>query len=295
MRPVSARPSESPQRRPPHAGEARSRSRQRADQSSALNEGLPTKGRRVRRRGREAPRHGPSTKASPRRGGETKDLSLPGARRRPQRRPPHEGEASWSFRLLSSTADFPQRRPPHEGEARHRHHDPRHPSTPPQRRPPHEGEASLLLRQELRPLGLPSTKASPRRGGEPRGGVTGGFVFSPSTKASPRRGGETHQRWPGPCRQTPQRRPPHEGEASGGSSLVMCARSRPSTKASPRRGGEKDVGDNERMTIHTLNEGLPTKGRRERRGRQRTYDHSHPQRRPPHEGEARKTWETTNV
>ena len=63
------------------------------------------------------------------------------------------------------------------------------------------------------------------------------------------------------CCANPQRRPPHEGEASSGS----CTTPSPSP---------------------TLNEGLPTKGRRAQRGLEVGGVVECPQRRPPHEGEA---------
>ena len=108
---------------------------------SSLNEGLPTKGRRgltvAQRRAVECP----STKASPRRGGEdTKALRVV-FRVGPQRRPPHEGEASSGKSQVELALAAPQRRPPHEGEASH---------------------DGVRLPAPLQP----STKASPRRGGE---------------------------------------------------------------------------------------------------------------------------------
>ena len=181
----------------------------------------------------------PSTKASPRRGGEPGGGGgYPREAPPPQRRPPHEGEARWKALTDAAVAAGPQRRPPHEGEARswfggsgrsstsalneglptkgRRARDV--PSTPsrvvPQRRPPHEGEARQGAPSLPLPDSGPSTKASPRRGGElgAAGLPVRGLV--PSTKASPRRGGEMNRNSAHGWARHPQRRPPHEGEAS---------------------------------------------------------------------------------
>ena len=276
-----------PQRRPPHEGEARRETGANELDRCPLNEGLPTKGRRAREQaGRTACMH-PSTKASPRRGGER------------SRRP---STASWGS---------PQRRPPHEGEARcpaPRGRGPRWPSLNeglptkgrrgdafgrvvaglniPQRRPPHEGEASTLMRG----VGAVFTWLPQRR--PPHEGEARWFVASDLAKIL-----------------GPQRRPPHEGEASVG---VDAPRPHdgPSTKASPRRGGEARTSSPVISDAMTLNEGLPTKGRRDQvavpgtdltaplneglptKGRRASVeklqgDLADPQRRPPHEGEAR--------
>ncbi|SQC30484.1 Uncharacterised protein [Rothia kristinae] len=293
---------------------------------------------------------GPSTKASPRRGGEDCKVTSGTLADPPQRRPPHEGEA----RPVPA-----HKRPPNlalnEGEASRT--SPSAPSgqpTPSTKASPRRGgepetpsmkRSDSTLNEGLPTKGrraqrrvespgarVPSTKASPRRGGEER--VLRGRQedVPPSTKASPRRGGEFVGSPVKPIRSVPQRRPPHEGEASGGGTRTRPAdrpstkasprrggehgpegvrvRRGPSTKASPRRGGEPTPASSRTTSASTLNEGLPTKGRRglgnirllderlpstkasPRRGGEAlhatltTTVHDDPQRRPPHEGEA---------
>ncbi|SIM72832.1 Uncharacterised protein [Mycobacteroides abscessus subsp. abscessus] len=111
-------------------------------------------------------------------------------------------------------------------------------SASPQRRPPHEGEARVTCALISVRVASPSTKASPRRGGETSRSAAMTWAEGPSTKASPRRGGERT------CPSPPTRRWP------------------PSTKASPRRGGERGLPGAGVQGGGALNEGLPTKGRR---------------------------------
>ena len=184
-----------PQRRPPHEGEARCPApRGRGPRWPSLNEGLPTKGRRGDAFGRVVA-----------------GLNIP------QRRPPHEGEASTLMRGVGAVFTWlPQRRPPHEGEARWFVASDLAKILGPQRRPPHEGEASVGV-DAPRPHDGPSTKASPRRGGEARTSspvISDAMTLNEGLPTKGRRG----CRWPG-----------------------RRARRRPSTKASPRRGGEGGV------------------------------------------------------
>ncbi|SIM80712.1 Uncharacterised protein [Mycobacteroides abscessus subsp. abscessus] len=156
---------------------------------------------------------------------------------------------------------------------------------------------------------ISSTKASPRRGGEPGTAGTRTRSQGPSTKASPRRGGEPSHRNSSPAEVVPQRRPPHEGEARSrvlpSSAIVSAPQRRP-----PHEGEARSAPPPRPSSPATLNEGLPTKGRRDpgdhvwpgvvvpstkaspRRGGEsaatcRRAWTGGPQRRPPHEGEAR--------
>ena len=179
----------------------------------------------------------------------------------PQRRPPHEGEASTARRVSGFAVD-PQRRPPHEGEASRR----------------------------------------PRRPGRLR--------RRPSTKASPRRGGEDSEISACLMNASPQRRPPHEGEARHSTRPSPPPFTTTLNEGLPTKGRRVTRAGWQDSMHAPLNEGLPTKGRRDaflasvgsniipqrrppHEGEARnstngkTWDDYHPQRRPPHEGEAR--------
>ena len=273
-----------------------------------LNEGLPTKGRRVAVFGESIIGDDPSTKASPRRGGERQRRIVASETPSPQRRPPHEGEASGGAGAGERPRLTPQRRPPHEGEARSTYRRLPALMRVPQRRPPHEGEASALitiLRKDPVTLneGLPTKgrralcgdlkghsgcpQRRPPHEGEARHADEAPTPGSghPSTKASPRRGGE----WGGLGRviagDAPQRRPPHEGEASAFMMDATSVAISPSTKASPRRGGEFGTANAGSTTRPPSTKASPRRGG-ERSCLFLSHHFQHPQRRPPHEGEA---------
>ena len=249
----NAQTTHSPQRRPPHEGEASAVAGQEGLPGPPLNEGLPTKGRRAAAGGRRPRRAHPSTKASPRRGGERAHDGArgreipPSTKASPRRGGEHSGQKAGSSSLA------PQRRPPHEGEARGWPSSPSPgcgalneglPTKGRRAGRPAERSRSSPLNEGLPTKGRragPTGPGAPDRAalneGLPTKGRRGGFlgnadaVERPSTKASPRRGGETAASRPSCASLSPQRRPPHEGEArarrSGHGRTCWCPQRRP--------------------------------------------------------------------
>ena len=154
---------------------------------------------------------------------------------------------------------------------------------------------------------MPSTKASPGRGGETLTEEDAADLSDPQRRP-PQEGEASSTADVQAVLDGPQRRPPQEGEASPGllaghpgSAALNEGLPRkgrrdqlrrplehlraPSTKASPGRGGERAVRA-PRTPRTPLNEGLPRKGRRAARVRLDGEISHAPQRRPPQEGEA---------